>query len=302
MDTKIYEYLIAVSEHGNITKAAEQCFISQPALTQHIKKLEAQLGVPLFERIDSRWHATRQGEIVLTAAQRMRKIEHEMEQKIETCKAQIKPTYRVFVEGHLRNLFIQNIWPKFEEKYPNTKLTLISGDTDSALEYLQNQMIDIGIFPVFQELPVDISCIPLNENEYRLVLPPGHPLAEDFVSGKINDKLIRNRLEGETFILHQSFSLYSTMQHQILNNYGIQPQKILYSHAMQPIARMVSRGLGVSFLPGVILSLAAPDCPSFSLDPPCHFQHVAAFRKSQGLTPMHALMADLFIHHYQQFR
>ena len=50
MNTRIYEYLMAVAEYKNISQAAQQCFISQPALTQHIKKLEKQLGTPVFEK------------------------------------------------------------------------------------------------------------------------------------------------------------------------------------------------------------------------------------------------------------
>lgn len=55
MNTRIYEYLMAVAEYKNISQAAQQCFISQPALTQHIKKLEKQLGTPVFEKKESIW-------------------------------------------------------------------------------------------------------------------------------------------------------------------------------------------------------------------------------------------------------
>lgn len=55
MNTRIYEYLLAVAEYKNISQAARSCFISQPALTQHIKKLERQLGTPLFEKRAVNW-------------------------------------------------------------------------------------------------------------------------------------------------------------------------------------------------------------------------------------------------------
>ena len=57
MNTRIYEYLLAVAEYKNISQAARSCFISQPALTQHIKKLERQLGTPLFEKSTGSHHS-----------------------------------------------------------------------------------------------------------------------------------------------------------------------------------------------------------------------------------------------------
>lgn len=87
MNTKIYEYILAVAEQKNITKAAEQCYISQPALTQHIKKLEKQLGFLLFEKSKNTLVPTRPGEIFLTTARRMLQIEQETIQRIEQLKS-----------------------------------------------------------------------------------------------------------------------------------------------------------------------------------------------------------------------
>lgn len=87
MNTRIYEYILAAAEQKNITKAAESCYISQPALTQHIKKLEKQLEITLFEKSGNTLVPTRQGEIFLTTARRMLQIEQETLQRIEQLKA-----------------------------------------------------------------------------------------------------------------------------------------------------------------------------------------------------------------------
>lgn len=87
MNTRIYEYILAAAEQKNITKAAELCYISQPALTQHIKKLEKQLEITLFEKSGNALVPTRQGEIFLTTARRMLQIEQETLQRIEQLKA-----------------------------------------------------------------------------------------------------------------------------------------------------------------------------------------------------------------------
>lgn len=297
MNTKIYEYLIAVAEQKNITRAAEQYFITQPALTQHIKKLESEYNFTLFKKKGTELIPSRQGEVFLTTAQRMLQIEKETYAKIELCKKVANQTYRVFVDIHMRNVFIDRIWPQFLEQNPDVKLSLISGDTNSALEYINNQLIDVGIFPMYGAFPSGIDHIPIDQNEYLLVLPSSHPKIEQFSNHKIDFQLLKD----ETFILNQSFSLFSSMQHQILERYGITPKRTLNAHAMQSIVRMVSNGQGVSFLPDVIVQLVNHECASFSLDPPWYFHHVVAYHKSQGLTDHHALLANLFIKHYQQF-
>lgn len=88
MNTRIYEYIVAVADCGNITRAAKQCFISQPALTQHIKKLEKQYGITLFEKKDGFLVPTKQGELVITTARRMHQVERETLLRIAELKKQ----------------------------------------------------------------------------------------------------------------------------------------------------------------------------------------------------------------------
>lgn len=82
MDTKIYEYLVNVEKEKNISKAAEISFISQPALTQHIKRIERECGFSIFYRKNGEWLPTEKGKIYLTMAKRSIVVEHEMNDAI----------------------------------------------------------------------------------------------------------------------------------------------------------------------------------------------------------------------------
>ena len=296
MNTRIYEYIITAAEQKNITKAAGLCFISQPALSQHIKNLESQLGFPIFEKQGAQLLPTKQGEIFLTTARRMLHIEQETMEKLEEYKKTAPKTYRVFVDTHMRNLLIESIWPQFLKQFPDIRLSLISGDTATAIEYLSSQTVDIGIFPIHDPLPPDLASIPVDQNEYLLVLPPNHPCIKPFTEQGIDFR----QLKDETFILNQNYSLFSTMQYQIFDRYGLAPRKKLYSHSMQTITRMVSNGQGISFLPDIIVSLVNQQCTAFSLSPPWYFHHAAAYHKSRGLDACNSLLIDLLIRHYQQ--
>ena len=74
MNDEDLRYIIAVEEEGNISRAAERCFVSQPALSQTIRKLEEELGVSLFAKQGGRLVPTEEGCIVLRHAREMAAI------------------------------------------------------------------------------------------------------------------------------------------------------------------------------------------------------------------------------------
>lgn len=297
MNTRIYEYLLAVAEHKNISQAAMSCFISQPALTQHIKKLESQIGAPLFERKNSELIPTTQGELFLTTARRMLKIEQETLSRIEKLRQNTPVTYRIFVDIEMRNLFIEQILPKFLSIYPGVKAALISGDVRTAWDFLNSHSVDVGVFPLHGEYPSTIDCVSVQHSEYVLLLPPHHPAAEPFSIHGVDMQL----LQEETFILSQEFSSFHDLQWQILNYHHFKPAKILHTHSMQATVQMVLGGHGVSFFPNTIISFLPAACKACSFNPPWRFQYVVAYAKSCGLNIYHTQLANLLTEHYGLF-
>src|SRR5437763_4983385 len=71
MDLRQLEYLVAVVDHGGFTRAADALFVAQPSLSQGVRTLEAELGVPLFHRLGRRVELTSAGEALLEPARRM---------------------------------------------------------------------------------------------------------------------------------------------------------------------------------------------------------------------------------------
>lgn len=82
MDLRQLEYIIAIAEEGNITRAAERVFISQPALSQVLKKLENSLGSPLFVRDGKSVKPTTAGKIYLNGARAILNIAKAMERNL----------------------------------------------------------------------------------------------------------------------------------------------------------------------------------------------------------------------------
>lgn len=75
MNSRIYEYLLAIEEEQNISRAAARCLLSQPALSQQLKIFEEKLGFPVFARSKSAILPTERGKIVLETAKQIAKTE-----------------------------------------------------------------------------------------------------------------------------------------------------------------------------------------------------------------------------------
>ena len=298
MNTKIYEYLLAVAEYKNISRAAQHCFISQPALTQHIKKLERSLGAVLFEKNgNNQLIPTRQGEIFLTTAGRMLKIEEETMSRIEKLRQDTPVAYRIFVDIDMRNLLIEQILPKLLHVCPGLQPTLVCGDTRTAWDYLDSRSVDAGVFPLYGEYPSSMDCVSVEHSEYILLLHADHPAADYFSLHGVDMQMLQN----ETFILNQEFSFFHDFQRQILDYHKFKPARILHSHSMRAAVQMVLDKQGAAFLPNTITSLLPSACRACSFNPPWRFRYVVAYAKKYGLNMYHTQMANLLMEHYRQF-
>lgn len=82
MNTRTLEYFIAAAEEGSISRAAERCYISQPALSQHIRQIEAEMGVPMFDRTATGIRLTQYGKLYLNNARAILHVEQMMMERI----------------------------------------------------------------------------------------------------------------------------------------------------------------------------------------------------------------------------
>ncbi len=83
MDTKTYQYLLAIERTGSISQAARECYLSQPAISQQLHQVEEKLDVTIFQKEEGRLVPTPMGKIVLATATRILLVEEEMKREIE---------------------------------------------------------------------------------------------------------------------------------------------------------------------------------------------------------------------------
>ena len=142
-----HEVFLEVARNLSFTKAAATLFISQPAITRHIKQLEYDYAVSLFERKGNGIALTPAGQLLVQALNKARDIERQLnheinlQQKTRTAKGELKLGASTTVALYI----VPPILSAFRKKFPQVKISLFNRNSESVLEALMKREIDIGI-------------------------------------------------------------------------------------------------------------------------------------------------------------
>jgi LysR family hydrogen peroxide-inducible transcriptional activator len=241
MNIRDLKYLVALQDHQHFGKAADACFVSQPALSMQIKKLEEHLGVQLLERTNKSVMFTTVGD-ALTA--RARLVLSQVDEMKELAKQSVDPfsgELRLGIFPTLAPYLLPRIAPKISKKLPRLSLFLLEEKTNTLLEKLQQGKIDAAILA----LPIDVSglfSVPLFDEEFMLAVPVTHELAK------------RKSIKAEELSHHPLLLLEDghCLREQALSFcYRVQAEENQRFRAtsLETLRYMVAAGVGVTLMP-----------------------------------------------------
>jgi LysR family transcriptional regulator, transcriptional activator of the cysJI operon len=166
-----------VAQSLNFRKASEALFISQPAVTQQIKALEDELGIPLFDRTRGKVTLTESGTVLLGFAERLKTIGDEAAQALAEVSGQRKDELRVGASQTIGQYLLPNLLAGFLKSHGSVAFSGRSGNTDEMLEELAEHKIDLALIegPSFRG---DVKSEPFMEDHMVLVVPPAHEWAD----------------------------------------------------------------------------------------------------------------------------
>lgn len=168
VNLELYRVFYEVAKYKNISRAADSMHISQPAITQSIKKLESLLGLPLFYRKNKGVELTEEGENLLeyikNSIETMSNAENVFSQYISLDRGKI----RIGGWDTLINNLLMPIIKKFLEKYPNIEVATYTGTTENLLQRLANGELDILVcnLPENMKKYRDVEFLPIKNAKY----------------------------------------------------------------------------------------------------------------------------------------
>jgi DNA-binding transcriptional LysR family regulator len=165
-----------VARRLNFTRAAEELFISQPAVTRHIQELEQQFKVKLFERNGTRIRLTPAGQRLLVHTEELFAVYRNIEFDMSNLTRRLSG--RLFLGGSMTTApyVIPPILAEFHNRYPEVDISLITGNTQQIEHALEQQEIDLGIVEGYSRHAA-IRYTEFMKDEIVLVSNPSHPLA-----------------------------------------------------------------------------------------------------------------------------
>jgi len=157
-----------VARRLSFTKAAEELFISQPAVTKHIHELEQQLGMALFERIGNRIKITRAGQVMLKHADDIFTSYRNLEYEINQLKHEQGGLLALGASTTIAQYFIPPLLAQFNQRYPEVAASLISGNTEQIEQALFDKSIQLGLIEGRSKNPV-LKYVEIAKDEIALI-------------------------------------------------------------------------------------------------------------------------------------
>jgi DNA-binding transcriptional LysR family regulator len=167
----------AVAEQLSFRKAAEELYLTQPAVTFQIKALEEDLGVQLFDRAGAHVALTPAGTALLKRANQARALLAEAEQEIAALTGDLAGELTLGVSTTISQYVLPRILRAFAKEYPRCRFSVISGNTEHIVKALEEQRVALGLI----EGPARsraVSCAAFMEDELVLIAPAAHEWAD----------------------------------------------------------------------------------------------------------------------------
>ena len=234
------KFIVALAKARNFRKAAEACFVSQPALSFAVKKLEEELGILLFERNRNEVSITPIGERVIEQATLAIEEANRVKEIAKQGNNQLAGALKLGVIYSVGPYLLPEIIPILRKTAPEMPLIVEENITSNLETQLRNGVIDVAIIA----LPFDISGIktlPLYEEEFVVVVPSGHEWAKRSAVDAIE-------LADEKILLLNSGHCFSNQVLQACPKLS-QKGEILQGNSLDTIRNMVASNLGLTVLP-----------------------------------------------------
>ena len=231
-----------VAHHLNFSRAAEELLLTQPAVTQQIKALEEEFGVPLFDRGGGHISLTPGGKALLPFADKMKELSEEASAAVAGAYGHQAGELSLGASQTIGQYLLPNIVASFLQSHPKVHITARSGNTDAMLEALVAREIHLALIEG-PEQRKDVHIEPFMEDHMVLVVPAGHEWA--------NHEIKISELATQPLLMREFGSGSRRVVEQALAASGLKSKDLRISMELdstEGLLSAVEAGLGVTFV------------------------------------------------------
>lgn len=240
MELKQLEYFQMTSRLKNITRAAKRLSVSQPNITVAIKKLEAELGIQLFERSQKQLSLTPEGQVFLNRIEQGLRNIQDAVLEVNDYRQLQKGTIKIGIPSMIGAYLFPKIFSGFQKKFPHLDIYLYEKGSMLIRESIDRDELDFGIVIISNASPT-LELLPMSKNRVLACVPKDHPLAE-------KKSIAWTDLSTTNLIMLKDGSFISNMIREKLKNNSISPNIVLESDQIETIKGLISSNVGIAFL------------------------------------------------------
>ena len=164
----LYRVFYTVAKCGSLTRASEELYISQPAVSQSIKQLETQLGVKLFNRTHRGMELSAQGgKLIFSEVEHALELLNEAENRIEEMKTTATGSLHIGASDTIFEYFLADKIVSFHNQFPKVKIELVADLTPDSIDKLKADRLDVAFvnLPIAEDNELELfgNCMRLND-------------------------------------------------------------------------------------------------------------------------------------------
>ncbi len=241
MELKYIREFVSLAETSNYFETAERLFITTSSLSRHIKALEEELGMPLFDRTTRKVVLNRHGRLFLPYAKQFVKIDDDCTMAFEEEDMYSKGAIGIGSIPMMKAYGISDILLQYRQSNKNVIININEADSTPLAEMLRKSEIDFA-FLRNRHISVDeFDTIPIAEDHLVAVLPKAHPLAKQ-------KNIAISQLEGEALLLISKNSVMYKLCTDLCRGAGFQAKVVFTSQRAENLIELISQGTGIALL------------------------------------------------------
>lgn len=298
MNIRSFQYFITISEKPTLSAAAESLYISQPALSQQIRKIEEEVGAELFIRKGHTMRLTPAGEAFLLCSRRILQFYEAMQREVKMLSVAEKDTVHMGISPFYSQHYLPKILPPFLQQHPQINVDIVEENSVNLESKLLKGELDFCALPLYPKNEL-LEYETIYHEKILLAVPRNHPINSGYPSDAIQNKAYPSidlaLMKNEPFIGLKKIQKFSAIGLRLCEEAGFVPRTICETMNWETVHLMIASGLGVGFVPEIMIgSIVDPEiCPCYyQLSSPVYRDYALVHRPGTVLSEAVNILQD----------
>lgn len=254
IDEHEWRSVLQVAKDGTFSAAAKHLYISQPSLSQCIKKVETELGVRLFDRSQTPLALTPAGTIYVRQAKEILRIQQSLVQEVADLSELRTGSLTIGSSRTRTACFLIDPLVAFHRQYPGIQLAIKEAPVRTLEDYVASGTVDFALL-YGSSLRPDFTSVALCREHTMLAVPKAHPLARAHAEDKAPGfpRISFAAMSGEPFIRLQPTRQMAEVYEKLCESSGAKPQVIFEANSIIEASELCAAGLGATLVTDMLV-------------------------------------------------